>query len=83
MEESWPGLGQPGPPLQADGFTLLHSPPPAPLKKELPRIRHLAGAVNVKFKFILCTTFDFREDYTSAVKGGPSLLGLCWALKHC
>lgn len=52
----------------------LHSPlSPHSLKEEIvPQRCHLTGAVNVKFKFILCTTFDFKADYTSVVKGGHS-----------
>lgn len=43
---------------RADGF----------LRTNLSGILNLIGAVNVKFKFILCTTFDFKEDYTYSLK---------------
>lgn len=52
-------------------YPFLLSLHPSPLKETFPEyIRHLTGAVNIKFKFILCTTFDFKADYTSVVKGG-------------
>lgn len=42
----------------------------------------LSGPVNVTFKFILCTTFDFKADYTSSLKAGRHQSYMKWNYQY-
>lgn len=55
------------PPLSSSSL-----PTPSSLKKRPSQNMSSHQSYKCNFKFILCTTFDFKEDYTSVVKGGPS-----------